>query len=80
MGETTDLGAVGRVEHGHGAATFGIAPLAVDEKLGVGISHDKVLADKQWVKRWAIVARFAVCHAPCKVNNGTPKAPLSFCP
>jgi hypothetical protein len=39
MGQATDLGASGGVEHGQGAAAFGIAPLAVDEKLGVGVSH-----------------------------------------
>ena len=39
MGQAADFGAGGGVEHGQGAAAFGIAPLAIDEELGVGVSH-----------------------------------------
>jgi hypothetical protein len=41
MRQATNFGAGGGVEHGQGAAAFGVAPLTIDEKLGVGVSHGK---------------------------------------
>jgi hypothetical protein len=43
MCQSADLDPGGWVENGQGAAAFGIAPLAVDEELGVGVSHVGVL-------------------------------------
>jgi hypothetical protein len=45
--QAADFGACGGVEHGQGAAAFGIAPLAVDEELGVGVGHGGVQSKKQ---------------------------------
>ena len=46
--QATDFGAGSGVEHGQGAAAFGIAPLAVDEELGVGVGHVVFLNSSGW--------------------------------
>jgi hypothetical protein len=74
MGQATDFLASGRVEHGQGAAAFGIAPLAIDEELGVGVGHEggpeqRFLKCKRKAKRQSgqIVAGFLASP----VNPGT---------
>ena len=39
MRDAADFLAGGRVEHGQRPAVGGVAPLAVDEELGVGVGH-----------------------------------------
>jgi hypothetical protein len=61
MGQAADFGAGGGVEHGQRAATLGIAPLAVDEELGVGVGHvwvqSKTVVKKMgrlWLEMWGL--------------------------
>ena len=44
MRQTADFAAGGGVEHGQGAAAFGVAPVAIDEELGVGVVHADIVA------------------------------------
>ena len=49
VGQAADLGAGGGVEHGHGLAAFGVAPLAVDVELGVGVGGGGHDGAPEWV-------------------------------